>query len=117
VYNKKGPCGAILVQSDAYSTHDFSYIYIFAKLLSLAIEFSRLNKQLTLAHEDIAYFKEYIDISSNLTQMGKITASVAHEIKNPLVSIGGFAKRLEKYVHNEKGLSYLKIIQTGNHQT
>jgi len=67
---------------------------------------------LQLTMSDVAYFKESIDISSNLTNMGKLTASVAHEIKNPLVSIGGFAKRLEKYVTEEKGLNYLKIIQS-----
>lgn len=112
VYNKKGIFGAIIVDSDSVEGYDISHIIAFSKILSLSIDHSRLNKQLSFAMEDIAYFKESIDVTSNFTQMGKITASLAHEIKNPLVSIGGFARRLEKYVTDEKGLSYLQIIQT-----
>lgn len=111
IYNKKGASGALIVDSGFVEAYDIAYIIAFSKILSLAIEYSQLNKQLSFAMEDIAYFKESIDVTSNFTQMGKITASLAHEIKNPLVSIGGFAKRLERYVTDEKGLSYLKIIQ------
>jgi signal transduction histidine kinase len=33
--------------------------------------------------------------------LGEMTANIAHEIKNPLVIIGGFAKRLAKKMQNE----------------
>jgi len=34
--------------------------------------------------------------SKRLSQLGKLSATVAHEIRNPLVAIGGYAKRLKR---------------------
>jgi len=112
VYNIKGVVGAVFIECKEECLRDSTVLRLISRLVSLATEHSRLIKQLQLTMSDVAYFKESIDVSSNLTNMGKLTASVAHEIKNPLVSIGGFAKRLEKYVTEEKGLNYLKIIQS-----
>lgn len=35
-------------------------------------------------------------MSQKMAALGEVAAKVAHEIRNPLVSVGGFAKRLEK---------------------
>ncbi len=37
----------------------------------------------------------------SLVTLGNYVATIAHEVKNPLISIGGFAKRLMKAVTNE----------------
>ncbi len=112
VYNNKGVVGCIILECDENCLKDEKLIRLTSRIVSITIDHSRISKQLRLAMSDVAYFKESIEVSSNLTHMGKLTASVAHEIKNPLVSIGGFAKRLEKYITDERGLSYLKIIQS-----
>jgi signal transduction histidine kinase len=39
-----------------------------------------------------------------------MAASVAHEVKNPLVSIGGFARRLLKNIDTDKEKRYSEII-------
>ncbi|MEF3254249.1 MAG: HAMP domain-containing histidine kinase [Deferribacterales bacterium] len=111
VYNNRGAEGALLLDNLLQNERDLGILRFISKLIAMALEYSKTIKQLKMAQEDISYFKESIDVSDNFTQMGKITAAVAHEIRNPLVSIGGFAKRLEKYIDNDKGKGYLKIIQ------
>jgi signal transduction histidine kinase len=39
--------------------------------------------------------------AQRLTLLGETAAHVAHEIKNPLVSIGGFARRLERHIEED----------------
>ncbi len=48
----------------------------------------------------------------SLVTLGNYVATIAHEVKNPLISIGGFAKRLMKSVANEDLKRMAKIIAT-----
>ncbi len=40
--------------------------------------------------------REKLAASERMAALGEVAAKVAHEIRNPLVSVGGFARRLEK---------------------
>lgn len=48
--------------------------------------------------------------SEKLAALGKLAAEITHEIKNPLMSIGGFALQLTKSIKNKESLRKLKII-------
>jgi len=70
----------------------------FATHASWVIENSRLLTKLLETNRELLSAKEQLVQSEKLAALGEISAEVAHEIKNPLVSIGGFARRLEKKI-------------------
>lgn len=58
---------------------------------------------------ELKKLREKLNASERMATLGEMAAKVAHEIRNPLLSIGGFAKRLEK--HSSGDLKeYAKII-------
>ena len=95
----------------------------FATHASWVLENSRLFSQLSETNRELLSTKEQLGHSEKLAAMGELSAEVAHEIKNPLVSIGGFARRLqdkiaklqveEQYQQDCKSaLKYSEIIVT-----
>ena len=54
--------------------------------------------------------QEQVLKSERLAALGQLVAEVTHEIKNPLVMIGGYARQLSRSVQDPKGHSKLKII-------
>ena len=58
------------------------------------MENSMLLHRLESAHQDLRETQERLIQGEKLAVLGEMAASVAHELRNPLVSIGGFAQRL-----------------------
>ena len=55
--------------------------------------------------------REQLIASARLASLGKVVDGVAHEIRNPLLSMGGFARRLEKdFPEGSEHKKYLDII-------
>lgn len=55
--------------------------------------------------------REQLIASARLASLGKVVDGIAHEIRNPLLSMGGFARRLEKEFPDDSAhKKYLDII-------
>ncbi len=56
-------------------------------------------------------FTEVLIRANRLSALGELAASIAHEIKNPLISIQGFAKRIGQGQEARKAGVYAKFIE------
>ena len=59
---------------------------------------------------EIKQLQEKTKMMERLALLGKVVAEISHEIKNPLMMIGGFANQLLKSVSDEKSKKKLEII-------
>ena len=90
----------------------------FANHASLAIENSRLYEslkekvgELSRANEELSINRDKLIRYERLSVVGEMAAKIAHDIRNPMTAIGGFARRMLKKGMGE-GISgnYLQII-------
>jgi signal transduction histidine kinase len=104
---RSGPVG-IIVADNAISGKeigdlDLEFLQMFANQSAAAIENSRLYRELEKRLVDLrrAHHQQKEDQQTllrmeRLSVMGETSAIVAHELRNPLVAIGGFARSLTR---------------------
>ena len=97
---------------------DIETLRAFAINASLAIEKSELYKineekvlELDIAYRELKENRDRLIRAEKLAAVGEMSATVAHGIRNPLVAIGGFARRLFRNENKEStNKKYLRII-------
>lgn len=110
------PIGLLIACKDNYDLSDREALLLYGNICSLSIEFSRTVKQLELTAGDLRNLRKTALNAENLVKMGRLSATVAHELKNPLVAIGGFTKRMEQTAVNPQTKNYIKIVQSEVHR-
>ncbi|MBI3600763.1 MAG: GAF domain-containing protein [Nitrospinae bacterium] len=112
---KENVLGVIVVDNiytgKPITDEDLQTLVRFAVHAGWAIENSKLFAKLKEANKEIVSVQQQVVQSERLSALGELAAELAHEIKNPLVTIGGFARRLsEKYEPTSEEKSYAGII-------
>jgi two-component system, NtrC family, sensor histidine kinase HydH len=112
---KEEPIGAIVVDNNfskrPLKDEDLHFLTMFANQAALAIENSRLVETIEASSRELTLIRERMLESDRLAAMSSMAEGLAHEIRNPLVSIGGFARRISKQVAPEDSLKqYADVI-------
>ena len=88
-----------------------NFLELFANQAGSAMDNAGLVKRLEMAHDNLQDVQEQLIHGEKMAVLGEMAAQVAHELKNPLVSIGGFAQRLARQeLEDPKANEYADII-------
>ncbi|MFH1148508.1 MAG: ATP-binding protein [Pseudomonadota bacterium] len=76
----------------------------------LALENARLYSFLDTTNKELVEARGLLTEAEKLAAMGEMASTLAHEIRNPLVSIGGLARRAIKVASGKTEKRYLEVI-------
>src|SRR5512138_1013656 len=90
--------------------HDLRFLTMFAHQAALAIDNAIIHSNMETMNRDIRAMHEQLAQAEKMAALGAMMAEITHEIRNPLVSIGGFTRRLARKVTDPDARRYLDII-------
>ncbi len=106
--------GAILVDNRftgrPITDHDIRFLTMFAQQAALAIDNAVIHTNMEALNRDMRAMHEQLAQSEKMAALGSMMAEITHEIRNPLVSIGGFTRRLARAVTDPDARRYIDII-------
>lgn len=89
------------------------FLQLFANQAGMAIENSMLYNRIEETNDNLRDARERLLHGERLAAIGEMAANLSHELKNPLITIGGFAGRLLKALPEEtREYSYADTIVT-----
>jgi signal transduction histidine kinase len=113
------PIGALQVinkKSGApFNRSDLEILFAIAQQVSIAMEnanlYRRLEESFVVTTQELRITQEKLIRTERLASMSNLVEGVAHEIRNPITTIGGFARRIKKELGDNRKLDkYVDII-------
>ena len=105
LWGKGKVIGVILVDNlynqNPITDEDIQFLSMFSNQAGLAIENTILYRNLEEVHRELKEAQALLVHQEKMVALGELSTNIAHEIKNPLVSIGGFARRLDRAMPDE----------------
>ena len=98
-----------------FSDADLEILISLSQQIAVAMEnaklYSRLEQKFELTAQELKATQEKLIRSERLAAMGNLVNGIAHEIRNPIMTIGGFALRIKDATSEDTGLQkYSEII-------
>jgi two-component system, NtrC family, sensor histidine kinase HydH len=105
LWGKGRVIGVILVDNlynqNPIEEEDIQFLSMFAHQAGRAIENALLYRNLEAVHQELKEAQSLIVHQEKMAALGELSKTIAHEIKNPLTAIGGFARRLDRAMSAE----------------
>ncbi len=84
------------ISDNRITQDDLHFLQLVANQAGMAVESSMLYNRIEEAHSNLRDARERLVRGERLAAIGEMAAKLAHELKNPLITIGGFSRRLAK---------------------
>jgi signal transduction histidine kinase len=113
------PMGALEVlnkkSGDPFTRVELELLVGMAQQIIVAMEnarlYRRMEEKVRTTTQELKIAQEKLIRSERLVAMGHLVQGVAHEIRNPITTIGGFAQRIKRELsENHKLTKYVNII-------
>ena len=110
---REGLIGALVITSNEESlpatrrTEAEAYV----RHAEVAIDNVLLLRRLESANEELRGIEARSQQDEKMALLGELVASIAHDLKNPMIAIGGVARRLERLVVGDEARSYVETIK------
>lgn len=93
------------------SEDDMNFLQMFANQAALAIDNAILYSNVERRNQELRSVQDQLLQSEKMMALGEMSATIAHEIRNPLICVGGFARRLLKDESlSDKSRKYVNVI-------
>ena len=100
---------------DLFTQIDVELLTSMSQQIAVAMEnaklYRRLEKRFELNARELKTAQDKLILSERLVAMSHLVQGVAHEIRNPVTTIGGFARRIKKILKRDPEVDkYLNVI-------
>lgn len=100
---------------EPFTRNDLELLTGMAQQIAFAMEnaklYRRLEENFELTAQELKITQEKLIRSGRLAAMGHLVQGVAHEIRNPITTIGGFAQRIKRELDKDNRLHrYIDIV-------
>lgn len=100
---------------DLFTQIDVEVLTSMSQQIAVAMEnaklYRRLEKRFELNARELKTAQDKLMLSERLVAMSHLVQGVAHEIRNPVTTIGGFARRIKKILKRDPEVDkYLNVI-------